>query len=141
MTGLRGAERESYPLTSSTDVVLVRHRVRERAATLGLGLVAQTKLITAVSELSRNCVIHGKGGTATVDFVHAEHPTRTGIRLVIDDEGPGIPDIDLAMTEGWTSGDGLGLGLPGSRRLADEFEIRSEGGVGTSVTIVFWAPP
>lgn len=140
MTDLDGEERETIAVGSATDVVLVRHRVRERSAGLGFGLVAQTKLITAASELARNCVIHGLGGTATVELVRTQFPDRTGIRLIIDDEGPGIADLGLAMSEGWTSGDGLGLGLPGSRRLADDFEIQSEAGVGTRVTIVFWAP-
>ena len=125
-------------IRSGDDVVRVRQHVRNVAAGSGLSLVDQTKLVTAASELARNTLVHGGGGLAQVDVVKS--PTgRTGVKLHFTDEGPGIPDIGLALTDGWTSGGGLGLGLSGARRLVDEFELDSKPGTGTSVVVVKWS--
>ena len=118
------------------DVVLARQTVRRLAIECGLRLVDQTKLITAASELARNTVIYGGGGH--MDWEMVEDGTRRGLRLVFRDEGPGIPDVKLAMTDGWTSGGGLGLGLTGAKRLVDEFSLESTPGVGTRITICKW---
>jgi serine/threonine-protein kinase RsbT len=118
------------------DVVLSRQAVRKIAQQCGLRLVDQTKLVTAVSELARNAVIYGGGGE--MDWMVVEEGARTGIRLVFRDSGPGIPDIRQAMTDGWTSGSGLGLGLAGAKRLVDDFDIQSGPGLGTRITIVKW---
>jgi serine/threonine-protein kinase RsbT len=127
---------ESLVVRSSEDVVIVRQAVRKKSIALGLGLVDQTKFVTAASELARNTLDHGGGGTVQIERVQNER--KTGIRLVFEDEGPGIPDIALALTEGYTSGHGMGLGLSGSKRLSHEFEIWSEVGKGTRVSIVRW---
>ncbi|MGN6480883.1 anti-sigma regulatory factor [Luteibacter sp.] len=118
------------------DVVLARQTVRKLAVQAGLRLVDQTKLITAASELARNAVIYGGGGD--MDWELLEDGSRKGLRLVFRDEGPGIADMKLAMTDGWTSGGGLGLGLTGARRLVDEFSLESAPGAGTRVTICKW---
>jgi serine/threonine-protein kinase RsbT len=125
------------PITSGDDVVRVRQAVRAQAQAVRLSLVDQTKLVTAASELARNTLVHGGSGTARVETV--ERGGRTGIRAVFADSGPGIPDLDLAMTAGWTSGGGLGLGLSGAKRLVDEFEIDTEVGRGTAVTVTKWS--
>jgi serine/threonine-protein kinase RsbT len=129
---------DELPIQSGDDVVRVRQFVRNAAAASGLSLVDQTKLVTAASELARNTLIHGGGGVARVEKVRSVNG-RTGVKLHFSDEGPGIPDLGLALTDGWTSGSGLGLGLSGSRRLVDEFELKSEPGVGTSVVVVKWS--
>jgi serine/threonine-protein kinase RsbT len=129
---------DELPIQSGDDVVRVRQLVRVRAAENGLSLVDQTKLVTAASELARNTLVHGGGGTARVEVVKSPNG-RAGVRLHFTDEGPGIADIDLALTDGWTSGTGLGLGLSGSRRLVDEFELDSKPGAGTTVVIVKWS--
>lgn len=126
----------SQAISIEQDVVLARQTVRRLAIECGLRLVDQTKLITAASELARNTVIYGGGGHMDWEFV--EDGTRRGLRLVFRDEGPGIPDMKLAMTDGWTSGGGLGLGLTGAKRLVDEFSLESAPGVGTRVTICKW---
>lgn len=118
------------------DVVLARQTARKLAIECGLRLVDQTKLITAASELARNAVIYGGGGH--MDWEILEDGPRRGLRLVFRDEGPGIPDVKLAMTDGWTSGHGLGLGLTGAKRLVDEFSLESAPGAGTRVTICKW---
>ena len=118
------------------DVVLVRQAVRQRAVDLGFNLVDQTKLVTAASELARNTLIHGGGGSARLEAV--EQGGKQGIRLVFEDQGPGIPDLTLALTDGYTTGQGLGLGLSGSRRLVNEFEITSTVGEGTRVAVTKW---
>jgi len=119
------------------DVVAARQTVRKLATQLGMRLVDQTKLITAASELARNTVIYGGGGR--MEWAVVANGMRKGLRLSFRDDGPGIPDLKLAMTDGWTSGSGLGLGLSGSKRLVDEFELDTAPGRGTRVTIVKWA--
>jgi serine/threonine-protein kinase RsbT len=123
-------------LASEQDIVRARQTVRKLAQENGFSLVEQTKLVTAASELARNTVIHGRGGHMEMEAL--QDRGRTGIRLRFVDEGPGIADMTLAMTDGWTSGTGLGLGLTGSKRLASEFDIQSAPGQGTRVTIVRW---
>lgn len=118
-------------------VVLARQLVRKLAVQCGLRLVDQTKVVTAASELARNAVIYGGGGA--MDWAVLDRDGRPGLRLLFRDEGPGIPDLSLAMTDGWTSGSGLGLGLTGARRLVDEFELDSAPGRGTRVTVVKWS--
>ena len=127
------------PLRSSEDVVRLRSAVRERALAAGLGLVDQTKIVTAASELARNTVIYGGGGTATLAVVTGKGGRR-GVRLEFIDQGPGIADLSLALKDGYTTGNGLGLGLSGAKRLSDEFEIQSRPGEGTRVAIVRWKP-
>jgi serine/threonine-protein kinase RsbT len=126
------------PIQSGDDVVRVRQQVRVLAAESGLSLVDQTKLVTAASELARNALVHGGGGLARVEVVRSASG-KTGVRIDFVDEGPGIGDIDLALTDGWTSGGGLGLGLSGARRLVDEFELSSKAGGGTSVVVTKWS--
>jgi serine/threonine-protein kinase RsbT len=129
---------DEMPIRSGDDVVRVRQQVRNAAAENGLSLVDQTKLVTAASELARNTLVHGGGGVAHIEVVKSANG-RTGVKLHFTDEGPGIADIGLALTDGWTSGNGLGLGLSGARRLVDEFELNSKPGAGTSVTVVKWS--
>jgi serine/threonine-protein kinase RsbT len=124
------------PIRTGEDVVRVRQEVRRSAIEAGLGLVDQTKLVTAASELARNTLDHGKGGEAAIDIV--QNGARRGVRIVFEDHGPGIPDIELALKDGYTTGKGMGLGLGGSRRLCNEFAIVSEPGSGTRVTIARW---
>ena len=126
---------ESLPVASEPDMVVVRRRVREVASQTGLSLVDQTKLVTAASELARNTLIHGGGGTMQLESLNGP---RVGIRLIFQDNGPGIPDIELALRDGFTTGGGLGLGLGGSKRLVNEFEIESKTGSGTKVSITRW---
>ncbi len=127
---------ESFPVRSGEDVVRVRQRVRALAIEIGLGLVDQTKIITAASELARNTLDYGGGGTVRAEIVQVG--TRKGLRLTFEDEGPGIADIEQAMTDHYTSGGGLGLGLGGAKRLSNEFHIMSTPGIGTRVTIARW---
>jgi serine/threonine-protein kinase RsbT len=124
------------PLASERDIVMSRQTVRALTQQLKFSLVDQTKLVTAASELSRNTVVYGGGGEMRWEVV--AKGARTGLRLSFEDKGPGIPDIDLALTDGWTSGTGLGVGLSGSRRLVNEFEIQTQIGEGTCVTITRW---
>ena len=121
---------------SPDDVVGIRQAVRQRAVELGFNLIDQTKIVTAASELARNTVQYGGGGTVTIDGI--EDGGRRGLRLTFEDQGPGITDIELAMRDGYTTGGGLGLGLSGARRLSSEFQIHSKPGEGTRVTIVRW---
>jgi len=116
--------------------VRARHRVRELAIELGFDLVAQTKIVTATSELARNTHLHGGGGTLTMTEV--VDGSRRGLRLEFTDEGPGIENVQTALTDGWSSGGGLGLGLSGTRRLVDSFAIESEPGRGTRVEVTQW---
>lgn len=129
---------EELPIRSGDDVVRVRQQVRVVAARSGLSLVDQTKLVTAASELARNALVHGGGGAARVEVV-TSGAGKPGVRIDFTDDGPGIPDLDLALTDGWTTGDGLGLGLSGARRLVDEFELTSKPGRGTSVVVTKWS--
>ncbi|AVT33034.1 MULTISPECIES: anti-sigma regulatory factor [unclassified Plantactinospora] len=124
-------------ISSDADVVRVRQLVRTAAVAVSLSLVDQTKLVTAASELARNTLVYGGGGGAEVDVVDSGR--RKGIRIVFSDDGPGIADLELALTDGYTSGGGLGLGLGGARRLVDEFEVDTGKGRGTRVTITKWA--
>jgi serine/threonine-protein kinase RsbT len=126
---------ETVPLTSEPDVVVVRRRVREVASQIGLSLVDQTKVITAASELARNTLIYGGGGSMQLESLNGP---RLGVRLTFSDNGPGIPDIELALRDGFTTGSGLGLGLGGTKRLVNEFQIESKVGQGTRVTITRW---
>lgn len=127
---------ETLAIVSGDDVVRVRQKVRVRATEAGLSLVDQTKLITAASELARNTLDYGKGGHA--DIVTVNDAARRGVRIVFRDQGPGIPDVALALTDGFTSGSGLGHGLGGARRLVDDFDIQTAVGQGTTVTIARW---
>jgi serine/threonine-protein kinase RsbT len=127
---------ETLPARSEGDVVLVRQTVRKWAAELGFSLVDQTKILTAASELARNALIHGGGGAVRLEAL--SEGSRRGLRLTFEDQGPGIPDIDLALRDGYTTGGGLGLGLGGSKRLVNEFEISSRAGEGTRVTVIKW---
>jgi serine/threonine-protein kinase RsbT len=129
---------DELPIRSGDDVVRVRQHVRSAAADNGLSLVDQTKLVTAASELARNTLVHGGGGLAQVEVIKSSNG-RTGVKLHFSDTGPGIADLELALTDGWTSGGGLGLGLSGTRRLVDEFEIDSKPGAGTTVVVVKWS--
>ena len=129
---------DDVPIQSGDDVVRVRQQVRVAAAENGLSLVDQTKLVTAASELARNTLVHGGGGVARIEVVKSPNG-RAGVKLYFTDEGPGIADIDLALTDGWTTGNGLGLGLSGARRLVDEFELDSKPGAGTRVVVVKWS--
>lgn len=126
----------SMPLKSEQDIVLCRQLVRKLMQEMKFSLVDLTKMVTAASELSRNCVTYGRGGEMRWDRL--EQGTKTGLRLAFEDQGPGIPDLELAMTDGWTSGGGLGMGLTGSKRLVNDFELRSVVGQGTCVTITRW---
>lgn len=125
------------PIASNDDVVRIRRMVRTAASAAGLSLVDQTKIVTAASELARNTLVHGGGGSARVEQTTGARG-QAGLRIVFTDEGPGIPDLEQAMTDGWSTGEGLGLGLSGARRLADEFELDSRPGEGTTVVLVKW---
>jgi serine/threonine-protein kinase RsbT len=127
---------ETLPARSETDVVMVRQVVRKWAAELGFSLVDQTKIVTAASELARNTLTHGGGGTALLEAL--AEGARKGLRLTFEDQGPGIPDVDLALRDGYTTGTGLGLGLSGSKRLMSQFEITSRVGEGTRVVVTKW---
>jgi serine/threonine-protein kinase RsbT len=129
---------EDLALRSGEDVVRLRQAVRERAVSAGFSLVDQTKIVTAASEIGRNTVQYGGGGVATIAII--VNGAKRGIRLEFADHGPGIADIPQALTEGFTTGGGLGLGLSGARRLCDEFEIQSEVGKGTRIALVRWKP-
>ena len=131
------SEREEVEIARDEDVVRVRQTVRAMAVAAGLSLVDQTKVVTAASELARNTLLYGGGGVATIELVN-EPPARRGVRALFVDEGPGIADVDLAMSDGYSSGTGLGLGLSGARRLVDDFVIESEVGVGTRVRMTKW---
>ena len=126
---------ETLAVRESRDVVAVRQAVRRRSSDLGFTLVDQTKLVTAASELARNMVDYGGGGTATIEWMDGP---RRGLRIVFEDQGPGIADIAAALQPGYTTGNGLGLGLGGAKRLVNDFDIRSAPGQGTRVTIARW---
>ena len=124
------------PIRLEQDVVLARQTVRRLAQGLGFGIVDQTKLVTAASELARNTLIYGGGGELRWESV--TDGARRGLRLHFVDEGPGIPDVQRALADGWSSGTGLGLGLPGAKRLVNDFELDTEVGKGTRVTVTRW---
>jgi serine/threonine-protein kinase RsbT len=130
------AKRASLFIRSQEDVVIVRQAVRGFAVELGLSLIDQTKVVTAASELARNTFLYGGGGRVLIE--HLEDSGRSGLRLSFEDQGPGIVDVDRALTDGYTTGNGLGLGLGGAKRLSSEFSIRSELGKGTCVVITRW---
>jgi serine/threonine-protein kinase RsbT len=123
-------------IRASEDIVAVRQAVRKKAVSMGFGLVDQTKIVTASSELARNALDYAGGGVLNLE--HIENGIRTGLKLVFEDQGPGIANIDLAMTDGYSTGAGLGLGLGGAKRLSNEFEIYSKPGEGTRISIVRW---
>ena len=127
---------ETLPIAHSDDVVRVRQQVRARAIEAGLGLVDQTKIVTAASELARNTLDYGGGGTARIETV--SEGLRRGVRLTFEDQGPGISNLEQALTDGFTTGGGLGLGLSGARRLSNEFDIQSSMGLGTRIMIARW---
>ena len=126
---------ETVPLVSEPDIVAVRRRVRDISAKLGFSLVDQTKVVTAASELARNTLIYGGGGSMVMETLNGP---RVGLKLTFEDKGPGIPDIQLALRDGFTTGSGLGLGLSGAKRLVNEFEIDSRVGEGTRIAITRW---
>jgi serine/threonine-protein kinase RsbT len=127
---------DMLPLRTEQDIVLARQAVRKLTVELKFGLVDQTKMVTAASELARNTFTYGGGGTMRWEV--QQEGARTGLRLIFEDKGPGIPDIAQALTDGWTSGGGMGLGLSGARRLVNDFEIFSKPGEGTRVAITRW---
>ena len=133
---MASGEAETLPVRSAEDVVTIRRAVRALATDLGLSLVDQTKIVTAASELARNTFTHGRGGVVHLETLHRDG--RAGLRLTFEDKGPGIADLELAMKDGYTSGGGLGLGLGGSKRLVNEFDVWSKVGEGTRITVIRW---
>ena len=127
---------EALPIASDDDIVRVRQRVRDWAVQIGFSLVDQTKLVTAASELARNTLVYGRGGTLLMETVLND--SRRGLRLTFEDRGPGIADVDLALKDGYSTGTGLGLGLSGARRLSHDFQLTSKPGQGTQVVIGRW---
>ena len=127
---------DTIPLHSEDDIILARHAVRAWTRQQGFSLIDQTKLVTAASELARNTVRYGGGGSMRLEVFSEQN--RLGLQLTFEDQGPGIQDINLALQDGYTTGDGLGLGLGGAKRLSDKFEIASSPGQGTQVRIVRW---
>jgi serine/threonine-protein kinase RsbT len=130
------ATNESLAIKTSEDVVRVRQAVRAQAIAAGFGLVDQTKIVTAASEIARNAIDYAGGGDVRIETLH--NGTRRGVRLTFSDRGPGIADIGLALTDGYTTGSGLGLGLGGAKRLSNEFAVESKPGSGTRVTLARW---
>ena len=133
---MKALNSEVFNVQASEDIVLVRQAVRKKAVSIGLGIVDQTKIVTASSELGRNMLVYGGGGVVTVDVI--ENDRRAGLRITFEDRGPGIPDVEKALTDGFTTGTGMGLGLGGAKRLCHEFEISSKTGEGTRVSILRW---
>ena len=127
---------ETFPVRSGEDVVRARQAVRSRAMEVGFSLVEQTKIVTAASELARNTLTHGGGGMVRLEALN--DGSRRGLRIVFEDSGPGIPDVEQALRDGFTTAGGLGLGLGGAKRLSSEFEIDSRPGQGTRVAITRW---
>ncbi|MER0449992.1 ATP-binding protein [Streptomyces sp. Edi4] len=127
---------ELQVLSTEEDLLAVRHAVRAATVRAGFGIIDQTRVVTAASELARNAYIHGGGGTLTIE--HLSRADGTGLRLTISDDGPGIPDLDAALADGFTTGAGLGHGLGGARRLMHDFEVRTEVGKGTTVIVARW---
>lgn len=137
ITAIISLNKDTMPVKREMDVVPFRNRVKEYAVKIKMGLVNQTKLITAASELVRNMLRYADGGNVLIEVVSRGRDN--GIRLTFKDDGPGIPDISLALKDGYTTGKSLGLGLPGAKRLVNEFDIKSEMGKGTKITIIKWA--
>lgn len=135
---LTPAREGAMSLRTEHDIVMSRQTVRKLTQELKFSLVDQTKMITAASELSRNTVVYGGGGEMRWEVILHSGGVREGLRLHFEDQGPGIPDVQQALTDGWTSGSGMGVGLSGSKRLVNEFELRTEVGVGTCVSITRW---
>ncbi len=133
---MKSLKTDSVSIQNSNDVVLARQKVRQWASELKFSLVDQTKLVTAASELARNALDHGKGGRMVIEVV--ESLSRSGLKMVFEDQGPGIPDIQAALRDGFTTGSGMGLGLGGSKRLVNDFSIESEVGKGTCITAIRW---
>lgn len=133
---MRELKSDSLTVRAEEDVVRVRQATRAAAVTVGLSLVDQTKIVTAASEIARNTIVYGGGGTAVIEVVESDG--RKGVRLTFEDHGPGIQDLRLALTDGYTTGKGLGLGLSGAKRLCSEFDLHSRPGEGTRVTLVRW---
>ena len=133
---MKSGKQETVPIASSSDVVLARQKVRQWAIEMKFTLVDQTKLVTAASELARNALEHGKGGQMVIEQV--ENSVKNGLKLVFEDSGPGIKDVESALRDGYTTGGGMGLGLGGSKRLVNDFHIESQPGKGTRVTVVRW---
>ena len=133
---MKSSKQETVPIASSSDVVLARQKVRQWAIEMKFTLVDQTKLVTAASELARNTLDHGKGGQMVIEQV--ENSIKSGLKLVFEDRGPGISDVNAALRDGFTTGGGMGLGLGGSKRLVNDFQIETEPGKGTRVTVVRW---
>jgi serine/threonine-protein kinase RsbT len=127
---------ETFPIRSSDDIVKVRQITREWALMQAFSLIDQTKIVTAASELARNTLEHGRGGEVRVQAL--QEGMRRGVRLTFTDQGPGIPDLEKALRDGFTTGNGMGLGLSGSKRLSNDFDIHSEVGKGTTVMIARW---
>jgi serine/threonine-protein kinase RsbT len=127
---------DTMPVRTGEDVVRVRQEVRNRATAAGFSLVDQTKIVTAASEIARNTIDYGGGGT--LRLLVLRDGVRRGVRLVFEDKGPGIPDVKLALSDGYTTGKGLGLGLGGAKRLSNEFEVHSVAGQGTKITLARW---
>jgi serine/threonine-protein kinase RsbT len=127
---------ESISLLSEKDIVAARQAIRKAAQQIGFSIVDQTKIVTAASELARNALVYGGGGVLAWETVVDNG--KQGLQLTVSDEGPGIEDMTLAMKDGWTSGSGLGLGLPGAKRLVNDFKITSKRGVGTTVIVTRW---
>ena len=134
---MRIVKAETFALRTDSDVVNVRHAVRQWSGDLRFSLVDQTKIVTAASELARNAIVYGGGGTARLELLE-DHGVRRGLRVTFEDQGPGIADIEQALRDGFTSGCGLGLGLGGAKRLVNDFELDSAPGRGTRVSITRW---
>jgi serine/threonine-protein kinase RsbT len=128
---------ERFPIRAQSDIVVVRQKVRSWTTEIGLGIIDQTKVVTAASELARNTLEYGGGGELEIAALKNE-TNKPGIRLTFEDHGPGIPDVNLALTDGYTTGGGLGMGLSGSKRLMSEFKIETEIGKGTRVIVTKW---
>jgi|SRR5271167_919699 len=129
-------QKESLSLISEQDIVAARQKIRKVSQQIGFSIVDQTKIVTAASELARNAVVYGGGGI--LEWETIDQNGRAGLRLTVSDQGPGIEDLTLAMKDGWTSGRGMGLGLPGTKRLVNDFSITSEPGLGTKVIVTRW---
>jgi serine/threonine-protein kinase RsbT len=133
---MKSLKRETFPIRTSSDVVVARQKVREWALELKFSIVDQTKIVTAASELARNTLDHGKGGKVILEIL--DDTPRKGLKLLFEDNGPGIADLAAALRDGFTTGGGMGLGLGGSKRLVNDFALESEVGKGTKVTVVRW---